>query len=51
MPRAGFELAIPMFERPKTAHALDRAGIETGHILKQSWKKGDKNLIVSDHSE
>jgi hypothetical protein len=25
MPRAGFEAAIPMFERPKTVLALDRA--------------------------
>jgi len=30
MPQAGFELAIPMFERPKTVHALGRAAIETG---------------------
>jgi hypothetical protein len=30
MPRAGFELAIPVFERPKTVHVLDRAAIETG---------------------
>jgi hypothetical protein len=32
MPRAGFENAIPMFERPKTVLALDRAAIGTGHI-------------------
>jgi hypothetical protein len=30
MSRAGLELAIPMFERPKTVLALDRAAIETG---------------------
>jgi hypothetical protein len=30
MPRAGFEHAIPMFERPKTVRALDRAAIGTG---------------------
>jgi hypothetical protein len=30
MPRAVFEPAIPMFERPKTVRALDRAGIGTG---------------------
>jgi hypothetical protein len=29
MPRTGFEPAIPMFERPKTVLALDRAAIET----------------------
>jgi hypothetical protein len=31
MPRAGFEPAIPMFERPKTVRALDRAANGTGH--------------------
>jgi hypothetical protein len=30
MPPAGFEPAIPMFERPKTVLPLDRAAIETG---------------------
>jgi hypothetical protein len=30
MPRAGFEPAIPMFERPKTVHASDRSAIEIG---------------------
>jgi len=30
MPRAGLEPATPMFERPKTILALDRAIIETG---------------------
>jgi hypothetical protein len=30
MPRAGFEPEIPMFERPKTVLALDRAAIWTG---------------------
>jgi hypothetical protein len=30
MHRAGFESAIPMFERPKTVLALDRSVIETG---------------------
>jgi hypothetical protein len=32
MPRAGFEPVIPVFERPKTVRALDRAAIGTGHI-------------------
>jgi hypothetical protein len=31
MPLAGFEPTIPVFERPKTVRALDRAAIETGH--------------------
>jgi hypothetical protein len=30
MPQAGFKPAIPMFERPKTVRALDRAAIGTG---------------------
>jgi hypothetical protein len=28
--RAGFEPAIPVFERPKTVLVLDRAAVETG---------------------
>jgi hypothetical protein len=35
MPRAGFEAAIPMLERPKTVLALDRSAIETGVL--QTW--------------
>jgi hypothetical protein len=30
MPLAGFEPVIPMFERPETVLALDRAAIGTG---------------------
>jgi hypothetical protein len=33
MPRAEFEPAIPMIERPKTVLALDRAAIETGKLM------------------
>jgi hypothetical protein len=33
MPRAGFEPAIPMFERPKAVLPLDRAATETGRLL------------------
>jgi hypothetical protein len=32
MPRVGLELAIPIFERPKTVHALDHAAIGTGRL-------------------
>jgi hypothetical protein len=35
MLRAGFEPATPMFERPKTVLALDRAAVETGLPIKQ----------------
>jgi hypothetical protein len=31
MPRLGFELTIPEFERPKTIHALDRADTVIGN--------------------
>jgi hypothetical protein len=30
MPPMGFELTIPVFERAKTVHALDRAATEIG---------------------
>jgi hypothetical protein len=30
MPLAGFEPMIPVFDRAKTFHALDRAATETG---------------------
>jgi hypothetical protein len=30
MPRMGFEPTIPVFERPKTVHALDRAATVIG---------------------
>jgi predicted Ser/Thr protein kinase len=40
MPRAGFEPAIPVFERPNTVRALDRAGIRTGEINNKN-----KNII------
>jgi hypothetical protein len=35
MPRAGFELTIPVFEQSKSVRALDRAAIGTGkfHII------------------
>jgi hypothetical protein len=31
MPRVGFETTIPVFERPKTVHALDCAATVVGH--------------------
>jgi hypothetical protein len=33
MPRVGFEPMIPVFERAKTVHALDRAATVIGFIL------------------
>jgi hypothetical protein len=38
MPRARFEPAIPMFERPKTVLALDSAAIETGPAVTTTSK-------------
>jgi hypothetical protein len=38
MPRAGFESAIPMFERPKTVRTLDLAAIGTGgQVVNQTY--------------
>jgi hypothetical protein len=31
MPRVGFEHTIPLFERAKTVHALDRTASVIGH--------------------
>jgi hypothetical protein len=33
MPQAGFEPTIPVFERAKKVHALDRAVTVSGYIL------------------
>jgi hypothetical protein len=33
MPRVGFELTIPVFERAKTVHALDHAAHCDQHLL------------------
>jgi hypothetical protein len=33
MPRVGFESVIPVFERAKTVHALDRAAAVIGEAL------------------
>jgi hypothetical protein len=46
MPRAGFEPAISMFERPKTVLALDRAAIETGPIQNKRQNYGSVYFIL-----
>jgi hypothetical protein len=33
MPRVGFQLTIPEFQRAKTVHALDRAAIAIGDLF------------------
>jgi hypothetical protein len=37
MPRVRFEPTIPVFERAKSVHALDRTATVTGIIMKYSW--------------
>jgi hypothetical protein len=36
MPLVGFEPTIPVFERAKTVHALDRAATVIGSLVKHS---------------
>jgi hypothetical protein len=40
MLRVGFELTIPVFERAKTVHDLDRAATLIGNCLRQYNKFG-----------
>jgi hypothetical protein len=42
MPRVGFELTIPVFERAKTVYALNRAATVIGHFPLQG-----PNVLVS----
>jgi hypothetical protein len=39
MPRVGFELTIPAFERAKTVHALDHAVTVIGKAMEISYLK------------
>jgi hypothetical protein len=45
MPRVGFEPTIPVFERAKTVHALDRATTVIGHNRYKETRKSC-NVIV-----
>jgi hypothetical protein len=38
MPRMGFEITIPAFERAKTFHALDRATTVTDKLRTVPWR-------------
>jgi hypothetical protein len=38
MPRMEFEPTIPVFERAKTVHALDRAATVIGYFYRQGLK-------------
>jgi hypothetical protein len=46
MPRVGFESKIPVFERAKTVHALDRAAIVIGIMNTRSDNKVRKLTTV-----
>jgi hypothetical protein len=49
MPQVGFEPTIPMFERTKTFHALDRAG---HHARQETCNRRIKFLMIrSNHAE
>jgi hypothetical protein len=48
MPGVGFEPTIPVFERAKTVHVLDRAATVTGHLgvcFLQNWCRNVNNSV------
>jgi hypothetical protein len=45
MPRMRFEIMIPVFERPKTVRALDRAAIGTGFHQLSGYVKHDLAFV------
>jgi hypothetical protein len=47
MPRVGFELMIPLFERAKTVHTLDRAATVIGEMLTQSHSNEASNVMIA----
>jgi hypothetical protein len=47
MPRVGFELTIPLFERAKTVHALDRAATVIGSLNNHSRENLSTQLVNS----
>jgi hypothetical protein len=51
MPRVEFESTIPVFERAKTVHALDRAATVIGpDILRaMKWKEDEMDSICIIH--
>jgi hypothetical protein len=48
MPRAGFEPAIPMFERPKTVLVLDSAANETGELGSEEEEEEEELCSMSE---
>jgi hypothetical protein len=45
MPLVGFEPTIPVFERAKTVHALDRATTVIGVVCKYKNKNNEERLL------
>jgi hypothetical protein len=46
MPRVRFETTIPVFEREKTVHALDRAATEIGWEINRLSKSDYKDCFI-----
>jgi hypothetical protein len=53
MPRVGFELTIPAFERAKTDHVLDRAATEIGTLYTTTSRRNLRTGIraISVHGQ
>jgi hypothetical protein len=49
--RVGFESTIPVFERAKTAHALDRAATVIGEKSRYIYERKERNKGVKDESK
>jgi hypothetical protein len=45
MPHVGFELTIPVFERTKTVHALDRAATVIPVFIIVMWNANDERIL------
>jgi hypothetical protein len=48
MPLVGFEPTVPVFERAKTVHALDRAATVIGSPLKCTQLNIKENIIINE---
>jgi hypothetical protein len=47
MPQLGFDPTIPVFQRAKTVHALDRAAIVIGSEGTYTWIKDSVSSVSS----
>jgi hypothetical protein len=48
MPLVGFELTIPVFERAKTIHALNRAATVIGMLIYQYFESMSEKFSVDE---